>query len=285
MGMKPVRHFCRTTMTRRAFLGLAAVAATGVLAVDAVAFAPANLMLERLEVPVPGLPREHDGLRLGLLSDLHVGRVDLDLTVQAVECLKALEPDLVCVAGDMMDGDVSGCGPLAAVLGSLRPPLGVVAVPGNHDYWSYAMRPLRRELAAHGAIILVNESIRLPHGLWLAGLDDPYAGRPDLDAALAAVTDNACVLLLCHGPDYADVIAGHPARIPLQLSGHSHGGQVVLPFIGPPSLPPMGRKYHTGLYTVEGTDRLVYTTRGVGHTLPVRFNCPPEATLLTLRAV
>ena len=89
--------------------------------------------------------------------------------------------------------------------------------------------------------------------------------------------------MLVHEPDYADFIKGFDSWIPLQLSGHSHGGQVILPFIGPPILPPFGKLYPMGLKRVAGTDRWVYTTRGIGNIIPIRFNCKPEVTLLTLR--
>jgi predicted MPP superfamily phosphohydrolase len=263
---------------------LPAVAGSGVLAVDAVAYAPSALVDEQRVVTVPGLPRELDWLRVGLLSDFHVGGANLDQAREAVLHMNRLRPDLVCLAGDLVDDDPAWCGPLAEVLCKLEARYGVAAVPGNHDYVSTAVAPLGAELAARGASLLVNSARRVAGKLWLAGLDDPCAGQPDLDAALAKVPKHACTLLLCHAPDYADSIAGHPALIPLQLSGHSHGGQVVLPLVGPPTLPHLGRKYHTGLYHVEGTERQVYTTRGVGHSVPLRINCPPEVTLLVLRS-
>ena len=86
--------------------------------------------------------------------------------------------------------------------------------------------------------------------------------------------------MLVHEPDYADFIKGFDSWIPLQLSGHSHGGQVILPFIGPPILPPFGKLYPMGLKRVVGTDRWVYTTRGIGNIFPIRFNCKPEVTLI-----
>ncbi|MEW5772106.1 MAG: metallophosphoesterase [Thermodesulfobacteriota bacterium] len=269
-------------MNRRRFLGLMALAPAA-LAVDSVGFAPRELAVAEGEVAVPGLPAEFAGLRVGVLSDFHAGRVSLDLAREAVRLLDGLAPDLVCLPGDLVDGDPAVCGPLAAVLGTLRPRLGTFACPGNHDHRSRAVPRLKAELAAHGVALLVNASQPLAGNLWVAGLDDPWLSRPDLDAALAGVPSDACSLLLCHAPDYADRIAARPFRIPLQLSGHSHGGQVALPGVGPVKLPPLGRKYHTGLYRVENTDRQVYTTRGVGHTLPIRLNCPPEVTLLTLR--
>jgi predicted MPP superfamily phosphohydrolase len=117
--------------------------------------------------------------------------------------------------------------------------------------------------------------------LTLVGLDDVWERKHDLRAALAGVPDDECKLLLVHEPDYADEAAHYP--VDLQLSGHSHGGQINLPGYGRPVLPYLGQKYPAGLYQV-GLMAL-YTNRGIGViSPPVRFNCPPEVTLLTLRA-
>ena len=269
-------------LTRRRFLGLMALAPTA-LAVDAVGFAPRELAAVEREVALPGLPPELAGLRVGVLSDFHAGHVSLGLARDAVQLLDGLAPDLVCLPGDLVHGDPAVASPLADILATLRPRLGTFASLGNHDHWSSAVPQLRTELDRRGIPLLLNQARPLTHGLWVAGLDDPYTGRPDLRKALAKVPAGEQALLLCHAPDYADHIAGQPGAIPLQLSGHSHGGQVVLPRLGPIKLPPLGRRYHTGLYAVSGTDRQVYTTRGVGHTLPIRFNCPPEVTLLVVR--
>jgi hypothetical protein len=117
--------------------------------------------------------------------------------------------------------------------------------------------------------------------LWLVGLDDVWESKQDPRAALAGTPDDECKLLLVHEPDYADEVAHYP--VDLQLSGHSHGGQINLPRVGPPVLPYLGQKYPSGLYQVETL--AVYTNRGIGVIAPpVRLNCPPEVTLLTLHA-
>jgi predicted MPP superfamily phosphohydrolase len=138
-------------------------------------------------------------------------------------------------------------------------------------------------LSEAGVTLLVNQSQRLPVDapLTLVGLDDVWERKHDLRAALAGVPDDECKLLLVHEPDYADEAAHYP--VDLQLSGHSHGGQINLPGYGRPVLPYLGQKYPAGLYQV-GLMAL-YTNRGLGViSPPVRFNCPPEVTLLTLRA-
>jgi hypothetical protein len=130
---------------------------------------------------------------------------------------------------------------------------------------------------------LVNQGIAVEHNgglVYLAGLDDGWSGHPDLDTALQGAPDQAPVVLLCHEPDLADRYAAD-GRVALQLSGHSHGGQVRLPGKGPLVLPFLGRKYDFGLYHVGGM--WLYTNRGLGCiSVPYRYNCPPEVTHFTL---
>ena len=115
----------------------------------------------------------------------------------------------------------------------------------------------------------------------MAGVDDGWSGQPDLSLALAKMPSEALTILLAHEPDLADRFSMDP-RVSIQLSGHSHGGQVRLPLIGAPVLPYLGQKYDQGLYKVN--DMWLYTTRGIGLITPVRINCPPEITEITLLA-
>ena len=137
-------------------------------------------------------------------------------------------------------------------------------------------------LEAFDLPVLFNANVRLPVGsadLWLAGVGDVWEGHADLDRALAGIPSGATTILLAHEPDYADRVAGQ--KVALQLSGHSHGGQVRLPLFGSPILPWLGRKYPYGLHRVG--DMWLYTNRGVGLVpLAVRFNCRPEVTLIQL---
>ncbi len=120
-------------------------------------------------------------------------------------------------------------------------------------------------------------------GIYLAGLDDLWSGQADLTAALAQAPANVPTILLVHEPDFADTVA-KDGRVSLQLSGHSHGGQVRLPGIGAPILPYLGRKYDQGLYNVN--NMWLYTNRGIGlGRIPLRINCPPEITEFTLTSV
>ena len=154
---------------------------------------------------------------------------------------------------------------------------------GNHDHWNDA------DLVAGALIerrirVLRNQSQVIERGnqkLWIAGVDDPLEGKADLVKTMTGIPRTEATLLLAHEPDFADYSARFP--VDLQLSGHSHGGQVRIPGVGPVILPAMARKYHTGLNRVGSLQ--VYTSRGVGViNPPVRLNCPPEVSLITLRA-
>lgn len=136
-----------------------------------------------------------------------------------------------------------------------------------------------------GTQVLVNSIHTLERGaarFHLAGIDDMYRGRPDLNKVLHAFPPGECAMLLVHEPDFADTSA-ETGRFDLQISGHSHGDQVVLPLAGPLILPRYGEKYFSGLYRVG--EMLQYTNRGVGTSIPpVRFNCRPEITIFTLES-
>jgi predicted MPP superfamily phosphohydrolase len=245
-------------------------------------------VLEQVEVAILGLPDRLEGLRIGLLADFHRGYYVTKSDIQAaVDLLQETNPDMVLLAGDYVYGNSANAGSCAAILAELRSPLGTYAVLGNHDYWTNAA-VVRNSLEQVQIRVLVNESVQLKldgHEFFLLGLDDIWEGQPNIHVALSGIPNEAMKILLVHEPDYAENIRRLPIWLPLQLSGHSHGGQVILPLRGPLHLPYLGKRYPMGLQSVSDTCRWVYTTRGVGHTIPVRFNCNPEVTLLTLRAM
>jgi uncharacterized protein len=177
----------------------------------------------------------------------------------------------------------SAAEPCANLLAQLHPRLGVVSILGNHDV--EADPPMIVEtLRSHGLTVLLNRSMPIEQGgsrIWLCGLDSVWSGNPDMDLALHGVPSEELVVLLVHEPDFADQAARYP--VDLQLSGHSHGGQIWLPGIGAPWLPRFARKYPRGLYRVGRLT--LYTNIGLGTIrLPIRLNCPPEVTLFTLRS-
>jgi predicted MPP superfamily phosphohydrolase len=279
-------------LTRRQWLTAGLGAAAAAIGIDAVT-EPHRIVVRRVTVRVPALPSALDGLRIAQLSDLHRGpHVTAEHIHRGAEIATALDPDLIAVTGDFVSTAARYAVSCVEALKALRARLGVFAVLGNHDYWTGAAKTLPGLLRAASIELLVNRSAPVRDRgdtLWLGGVDDVWAGRPDLESTFRAAPRSAFRVLLCHEPDFAD----HAARggIPLQVSGHSHGGQVIVPFVGPLPyvLPLYGRKYPIGLQRVTHGDTLVYTNVGLGLlALPkpfpeFRINCPPEVTLLTLR--
>jgi predicted MPP superfamily phosphohydrolase len=290
--MNPALGPASSAVSRRACLRLAlgaafaAAAAGGGGAGYAFVLEPAWLAVERVQVRVPDLPPSLDGLTVAHLSDLHWGPYIGQREIRAaVEQANALSPDLILLTGDYVLASASYAAPCARELAALRAPLGAFAIPGNHDYWT-DIDTVAARLHDVGLDLLRNAAHRLAVGgtpLWLVGVDDVWEERDDLDAALAGVPLGEPLLLLVHEPDFAAAAARAPHRILLQLSGHSHGGQVNLPLLGRPILPWLGRVYPAGLQPVPGTTWQVYTSRGIGVIAPpLRFNCRPEVALLTL---
>lgn len=246
---------------------------------------PVWYAIERIEIPIPDLPPEFHNFRIICLSDIHLEpSSDLDYIKRVVKQINGLEPDLACLLGDYVFSSAEAIADLAPALSEIRAQWGVIGILGNHDLWTSA-EIVRAGLEEHDIRVLVNEHIVLGSEkapLVLAGLDDGWSGEPSLDQALNGAPVTAPVILMLHEPDFADQMALN-RRIHLQLSGHSHGGQVRLPFYGAPFLPEYGRKYDQGLYRVG--EMWLYVTRGIGVISPPgRFNCRPEITEIVLVA-
>ena len=194
----------------------------------------------------------------------------------------ALKPDLTVLLGDYVWHELEAIFDLAPVLAGLNAQHGVFAATGNHDYWT-DINVISAAMKEAGLPLFVNKGVPIRQGdseLYLAILDDGWSGEPDLQATMQDMTPGTTTVLISHEPDLADKYS-LDKRIDLQLSGHSHGGQVRLPGVGAIILPYMAWKYDMGLYRVN--DMWLYTNRGLGVTNePVRFNCPPEITEITL---
>lgn len=270
----------------RASLARGAVASltTGLVAGGAVAWharhrAPRNVKLRHLRI---GEPTAGEALRIGFVTDTHVGP-----TVSAAELDRAMqlvmdeEPDLLLLGGDYVSESPRYLPETANVIGAYTRalPLGVLAVFGNHDYSNDAPR-MERLLSGHGVRVLRNEAACLSGSpLWIAGIDDAMLSVPDVAGTFAQIPEHAPVVALWHEPDGADEVARHGAM--LQVSGHSHGGQVRLPYLGHVAAPAGGRRYVSGLYNASGMP--IYTSHGVGaYRPPLRYRCEPEVTLISL---
>lgn len=284
-------------LTRRKFLYTSAVVASGAAVSGAWGFSESNHpQVARVEIQLGRLPHAFDGFTIAQLSDFHYeDHFSVVPIRKAVEVVNGLHPDLVVLTGDFVTVPwLSGtpetlrpyaqtAEPCAHLLQDLRAPMGRFAILGNHDAGSDPDRVMRA-LRDHGLPVLMNRSVPVERGkdrIWLAGIDDVLEGRPDVGQALENIPSAELIVLLAHEPDFADEASLTP--VDLQLSGHSHGGQVWLPGIGAPWLPALGRRYPRGLYKVR--DLTLYTNIGIGTIrAPVRINCPPEITLITLRS-
>jgi predicted MPP superfamily phosphohydrolase len=280
------------TFTRRAFLQSAGLVAAGGIGIYAGTHARHEIDVVRRTILIRNLPDSFRGFRLVQISDLHLEEWTEPWFLQrVVEQVNGLAPDLVALTGDFIsDGPKSlsvayrAMPVCAEVLSGLNCPLRY-AILGNHDA-SVSSGMVIQALAAVRIPTLVNHFTAIERGddrIWLSGVDDISMSVPDLMAAVPAYPD-APVILLAHEPDYADTVRLHPRfpLIDLMLSGHSHGGQVRLPFVGPLALPPLGRKYIEGWFRFDTMQ--LYVNRGIGTvSLPFRLNCPPEITEITLQ--
>lgn len=282
--------------TRRRFLKIAAAAGALAIGADATVFEPNEPRLVRVDIPLSRLPREFDGFTILQLSDLHFDPYFSIVPIRkAVRMADELKPDLVVLTGDYVTAPTIPSkerdklaarmvDPCTVVLRDLRAQQGVWSVLGNHDTSSDPAH-ITAVLTEAGINVLSNTAAPIERNgrrFWLAGVADVLRSHADLDAALKAVSPAEAVVLLAHEPDFADHAARYP--VDLQLSGHSHGGQVRFPLIGPVYLPRLARKYPKGLRRI---DRLtLYTNVGIGTLyIPVRWNCAPEVTLITLRSL
>lgn len=261
-----------------------------VLGIYAFGIEPNRLVIKEVELELPHWLPEHNGLRMAVLADLHVGapHIDLDKVQEVVERTNQLKPDVVVILGDFVVDDVLGgkvVAPedIARVLQGLQARLGIVSILGNHDWYIDGGR-MRKTLANNGQIVLENQAVAVTHkgkSFWMAGIGDLWTRPVDIPGTLAQVKDDEPVILLSHNPDvFPDV----PNRVSLTLAGHTHGGQVFLPILGRLIVPSeYGQRFAAGHVVEEG--RHLFVGTGIGTSiLPVRFRVAPEILLLTLNA-
>jgi len=245
-----------------------------------------ELEVTRHDLELPGLGPGFDGYRIAQLSDVHLdGWMTPERLAQAVELANAERPDLVAFTGDFVSKQLPLDTPgLVGAFGSANAPDGVMAVLGNHDHLVGA-EAVRRLAWAAGIRELANDVHTLRRGsdvLHLAGVDDLLQGFLRIDRVLERLPADGAAVLLCHTPDFADV-AAPTGRFGLQLSGHSHGGQAVLPPFGPVVRPRYSRRYPLGYNEISGMH--LYTNRGLGTVhVPLRLNCRPEVSVFDLRS-
>jgi predicted MPP superfamily phosphohydrolase len=273
-------------LTRRNFLrgAIASLAVGGATYVYARTIEPTWLDIVRLDLRLRNLPDAFAGFRIAQISDLHFGPLIQPSHIEPViDQVIEQNADAIVITGDLVSRVTQGePDMIVQTLSRLHAPHGVYAVLGNHD-WNENGPVVIDALRHAGVNVLCNEHLtwqRDGQTIHLAGVDDVCCGKYDLDQTLHGIPANAAILALVHEPDYADIIARDP-RVILQLSGHSHGGQIRIPFYGGLLFPRWGRKYPIGLYQIH--DLTLYTNRGIGmYGLPLRFACRPELTVFTL---
>jgi predicted MPP superfamily phosphohydrolase len=240
-----------------------------------------SLSLEHVEIYLKRLPPKLDGFKIIQLSDTHHSPLTgLDHIKRAVKVANRLKPDVFLLTGDYVSHEREYIAPVAAELGKLKAKHGIHACLGNHDHWTDA------DLVTHlfrgeGINVLINEGFRLETkrgSFWLAGVDDYMVGKTDVRAALKGSFPDEMKLLLAHNP----VIFREAARlgVDLTLSGHTHGGQIRMRNTEKNIIP---RRRKAGLHA-NRSGAQVYITRGIGTVVvPMRYQCPPEISLLELR--
>jgi predicted MPP superfamily phosphohydrolase len=255
---------------------------------------PASISVRRVSLQIPSWHAEHSRMKIAVLTDLHVGspHMNLEHLRSIVERMNGESPDIVLMLGDFVIGGKDHQGgvvggrfvqpePIAEELKRLRAPLGVFAILGNHDWW-YDGERVGTALKGAGIVVLENQAVRVERdgaGFWLVGVADLWTRQPDIAGALRQVEGDDPVLLLTHNPDiFPDV----PPRVSLTIAGHTHGGQVNLPFIGRPVVPSkFGQRYAMGHVVEQG--RHLFVSGSIGTSIiPVRFRVPPEIVILTL---
>ncbi|MEO7538623.1 MAG: metallophosphoesterase [Pyrinomonadaceae bacterium] len=240
-----------------------------------------SLSLERVEIRLRRLPQKLDGLKIIHLSDTHHSPfTNLEHITRTGKIANRLKPDMFLLTGDYVSHHREYIPPVAAVLGQLKAKYGVHACLGNHDHWTDAdlVTSLFR---GEGINVMVNEGFRFEAegaSFWLAGVDDYMVGKTDVPAALRGSYPDEMKLLLAHNP----IIFREAARggVDLTLSGHTHGGQIKIRDEERRILPK--RKLKAGLHSRHNSQ--IYITRGIGTVVvPMRYQCPPEISLLELR--
>jgi predicted MPP superfamily phosphohydrolase len=271
-------------MNRRIFLKRCAIAAVAAgsfgypLLIERYRF-----QVNRYDIPVTGLPAEFRGFTIVHLSDLHYGPLmPLAVIRYLVRQANALEKDVIVCTGDYVHGH-NRTGQIERVwpvLNQLRSTGGVFSVLGNHDHWADARKSLdwlRRsgQDVRHRAVPISRGSARI----WIGGAGDLWEDDPGIDRAFRSAPPGEAKILLAHNPDTIDT--AFDTRVNLVIAGHTHGGQVIVPFWGPPILPVRNKRYASGLIHTEKTK--LFISRGLGWAiLPVRLNCLPEIAVLRL---
>lgn len=285
----------KKTYTRRSFLkGLLSLSLGTVLTTSfgytyAKYIEPRRLQITRKSIFSNNIPTGFHNRTILQFSDTHLGlSYNLQQLEELVSKINSLKPDLILFTGDLMDAPNEYAYPhrIPPILQRLKSPLGKYAIYGNHDHGGYGTTLYQDIIQESNFQLLVNEArtITLDNGeyIHICGLDDVMLGDPQYEQTLGQLESSTFAIAMIHEPDVAVKAAAFP--VDLQLSGHSHGGQIQLPFFGPLITPPFGTVYPEGFYKVGENGMQLYVNRGIGTTrIPFRFLATPEITLFTLK--
>lgn len=249
---------------------------------------PRLLKVNTYTITHKDIPKSFDGFKIVQFSDTHLGfQYDLNQFNKMLRVVKNLQPDVIFFTGDLMDAPNEYPTPekIIPLLKDLNAPFGKFAIYGNHDHGGYGSDIYKNIMELADFKILLNKSTELNlldgSSIHIIGIDDAMLGKPNFDIALGNIPKNQFKILLSHAPDLADQTVNYGVQ--LQLSGHSHGGQIQIPFVGALITPPFARKYREGFYNINTLK--LYVNRGIGTTrLPFRFLSKPEIAVFTLQS-
>lgn len=269
----------RKFLKRTAAFGLAAVIASYPIFIERYI-----ILINKYRIPVPNLPDEFEGFRIAQLTDLHYGSlVPLGIIEYVIRRTNRLSKDIVVCTGDYVHekNSTKQIEKVWPVISTLEAEQGVYSVLGNHDHWADTDRSLHwLEKTGQNMRGKVRPIERDGKRIWLAGGGDLWEDHLDLDGLIGGIPEMDCRIVLAHNPDSADT--NHSGRIDLMISGHTHGGQVNIPMIGPPILPVTNKNYSSGL-KLSKKKECIFISKGIGWAIyPVRFNCFPEIAVLEL---
>ncbi|WP_110111763.1 metallophosphoesterase [Bacillus sp. CGMCC 1.16541] len=250
---------------------------------------PNRLDIVRQTIHASNLPASFDGMKIVQFSDIHLGlSYHLPHLEKLIDTMNALHPDIVLFTGDLIDipNEYQHANEVAPILKRIQAPLGKYSIYGNHDHGGYGTELYRNIMQQADFKLLMNDvqKIQLVDQTYIhiCGLDDVMLGKPEYSKTLNQLQRNVFSIAMVHEPDVAVKVANY--EVDLQLSGHSHGGQIQIPFYGPLITPPFGTVYSEGFYEVGESNMQLYVNRGLGTTrLPFRFLATPEVTVFTLR--
>lgn len=299
-----------SSISRRQFLGLSAIAALGAGSAFGLSFTTEDIEYRHISISLSGLPKSFENYRIGFLTDVHLGSaLPLDMARDAISFFERESVDLVVFGGDYIwtrSSEVAKLFPIirekkyadippkflpniifndfADIARSIKPGDGFLAIMGNHDGWT-APAECRSALGAKGIKLLENESTVIRRGderLIFYGCEDYWTGIPAAPTNIDPKLDKESLIFLCHNPDFLGWCLARPLKYSLALAGHTHGGQIRLPLIGAPFYNIEDRRFTDGL--IEIGDKKIFVSRGLGVVeVPYRINCRPEAVVISLR--